>query len=45
MFNSLTAVLLLLISSVLAVGLFRVARLPAMLAYFLVGVLLGTLCL
>lgn len=41
MFNSLTAVLLLLISSVLAVGLFRAMRLPAMLAYFLVGVLLG----
>lgn len=41
MFNSLTAVLLLLISSVLAVGLFRAMRLPAMLAYFMVGVLLG----
>jgi monovalent cation:H+ antiporter-2, CPA2 family len=41
MFNSLTTVLLLLIGSVLAVGIFRALRLPAMLAYFLVGVLLG----
>lgn len=41
MFNSLDTVLLLLIGSVLAVGVFRVLRLPAMLAYFLVGVLLG----
>lgn len=41
MFNSLTSILLLLISSVLAVGLFRAARLPAMLAFFVVGVLLG----
>ena len=41
MFNSLTTVLLLLIGSVLAVGVFRALRLPAMLAYFLVGVLLG----
>jgi len=41
MFNSLAAVLLLLVSSVLAVGIFRAARLPAMLAYFLVGALLG----
>ncbi|EUJ09471.1 transporter, monovalent cation:proton antiporter-2 (CPA2) family [Methylophilaceae bacterium 11] len=41
MFNSLTTVLLLLIGSVFAVGIFRALRLPAMLAYFLVGVLLG----
>ena len=41
MFNSLTSVLLLLTSSVLAVGLFRVMRLPAMLAYFAIGILFG----
>jgi len=41
MFNSLNTVLLLLIGSVFAVGIFRVLRLPAMLAYFFVGVLLG----
>lgn len=41
MFNSLTTVLLLLIGSVFAVGIFRALRLPAMLAYFFVGVLLG----
>ena len=41
MFNSLTSVLLLLTSSVLAVGLFRAMRLPAMLAYFMVGILFG----
>lgn len=41
MFNSLATVLLLLIGSVFAVGIFRALRLPAMLAYFLVGVLLG----
>ncbi|MDP3607542.1 MAG: monovalent cation:proton antiporter-2 (CPA2) family protein [Methylophilus sp.] len=41
MFNSLNTVLLLLIGSVLAVGIFRALRLPAMLAYFLVGVMLG----
>jgi len=41
MFNSLTSVLLLLTSSVLAVALFRVLRLPAMLAYFAVGILFG----
>ena len=35
------AILLLLISSVLAVALFRAFRLPAMLAYFLVGLILG----
>lgn len=41
MFNSLNTVLLLLIGSVFAVGIFRVLRLPAMLAYFFVGVMLG----
>jgi CPA2 family monovalent cation:H+ antiporter-2 len=41
LFDSLTNVLLLLTSSVLAVALFRVLRLPAMLAYFTVGILLG----
>lgn len=41
MFNSITSVLLLLTSSVLAVALFRAMRMPAMLAYFAVGVLLG----
>ncbi len=41
MFNSLTSVLLLLTSSVLAVALFRALRLPAMLAYFMVGILFG----
>ena len=41
MFDSLTSVLLLLTSSVLAVALFRAMRLPAMLAYFVVGVLFG----
>ncbi|MFM9834602.1 MAG: cation:proton antiporter [Methylophilaceae bacterium] len=41
MFDSLTSVLLLLTSSVLAVALFRVLRLPAMLAYFVVGILFG----
>jgi monovalent cation:H+ antiporter-2, CPA2 family len=41
MFNSLTSVLLLLTSSVLAIALFRALRLPAMLAYFLVGILFG----
>ncbi|MDI1298328.1 monovalent cation:proton antiporter-2 (CPA2) family protein [Methylotenera sp.] len=34
-------ILILLISAVLAVALFRAMRLPAMLAYFLVGVVLG----
>lgn len=34
-------ILILLISAVLAVALFRALRLPAMLAYFLVGVVLG----
>lgn len=41
MFNSLTSVLLLLTSSVLAVALFRALRMPALLAYFAVGVLFG----
>lgn len=41
MFNSLTSVLLLLTSSVLAVAFFRALRLPAMLAYFMVGILFG----
>lgn len=41
MFDSLTTVLLVLTSSVLVIALFRAMHLPAMLAYFLVGVLLG----
>jgi monovalent cation:H+ antiporter-2, CPA2 family len=41
MFDSLSSVLLLLTSSVLLVGLFRAIRLPAMLAYFVVGILVG----
>jgi monovalent cation:H+ antiporter-2, CPA2 family len=41
MFDSLTSVLLLLTSSVLAVALFRALHLPAMLAYFFVGMLFG----
>lgn len=41
MFNSLPLILILLISSVLAVAIFRVLRLPPMLAYFLVGLALG----
>jgi monovalent cation:H+ antiporter-2, CPA2 family len=41
MYETLPLILILLISSVLAVALFRAFRLPAMLAYFLVGVLLG----
>ncbi len=45
MFDSLTSVLLLLTSSVLAVALFRAMRLPAMLAYFVVGVLFGPFAL
>ena len=45
MFNSLTSLLLLLTSSVLAVVLFRAMRLPAMLAYFVVGVLFGPFAL
>ncbi len=41
MHETLPLILILLISSVLAVALFRAFRLPAMLAYFLVGVALG----
>ena len=41
MHETLPAILLLLVSSVLAVAMFRTFRLPAMLAYFLVGLLLG----
>ena len=41
MFDTLPQILLLLISAVLAVALFRAFRLPAMLAYFFVGVVLG----
>ena len=41
MFDTLPLILILLISSVLAVALFRRLRLPAMLAYFLVGMALG----
>ena len=41
MHETLPLILILLISSVLAVALFRALRLPAMLAYFLVGVVLG----
>lgn len=39
--DNLPVILLMLISSVLAVALFRVLRLPPMLAYFTVGLLLG----
>jgi len=41
MFNTLPLILILLISSVFAVALFRAFNLPAMLAYFLVGLALG----
>lgn len=41
MFDSLPSLLLLLTSSVLAVALFRALRMPALLAYFFVGVLFG----
>ena len=41
MFETLPLILILLISSVLAVALFRAVQLPAMLAYFLVGLALG----
>ena len=41
MHETLPAILILLTSSVLAVALFRAFRLPAMLAYFLVGLALG----
>ncbi|MDI1309227.1 MAG: monovalent cation:proton antiporter-2 (CPA2) family protein [Methylotenera sp.] len=39
--ETLPLILILLVSAVLAVALFRRLRLPAMLAYFLVGVMLG----
>lgn len=39
--DTLPVILLLLTSSVLAVALFRVLHLPAILAYFLVGIILG----
>ena len=45
MFDSLTSVLLLLTSSVMAVALFRTLRLPAMLAYFMLGILFGPFAL
>jgi monovalent cation:H+ antiporter-2, CPA2 family len=45
MFDSLTSVLLLLTSSVLAIALFRALHLPAMLAYFMVGILFGPFAL
>ena len=41
MFETLPLILVLLISSVLAVAVFRAFRLPAMLSYFLVGMALG----
>ena len=41
MHDTLPAILILLTSSVLAVALFRAFRLPAMLAYFVVGLALG----
>ncbi len=41
MFDSLIHLLLLLTSSVFAVGLFRILGLPAMLAYFMIGIVLG----
>lgn len=41
MHETLPAILLLLVSSVLVVALFRALKLPAMLAYILVGLLLG----
>lgn len=41
MHGNLSLILLLLVSAVCAVALFRVLRLPAMLAYFFVGLLLG----
>ena len=41
MHETLPAILILLVSAVLAVALFRAFRLPAMLAYLLVGLLLG----
>ena len=41
MHETLPAILILLTSAVLAVALFRAFKLPAMLAYFLVGIVLG----
>jgi CPA2 family monovalent cation:H+ antiporter-2 len=41
MFDTLPLILILLSGSVLAVALFRTFRLPAMLAYFFVGLMLG----
>lgn len=41
MFDTLPLILILLISSVLGVALFRALRIPVMLAYFLVGLALG----
>ncbi len=41
MYGSLPLILILLISAVCAVAMFRALRLPAMLAYFLVGLVLG----
>ena len=41
MFNSFPLVLILLVSSVLLVGLFRYIKLPPMIAYFVVGLILG----
>ncbi|HSI28009.1 MAG: cation:proton antiporter [Methylophilus sp.] len=41
MFDSLIHLLLLLTSSVFAVGLFRILGLPAILAYFAIGIVLG----
>ena len=41
--GTLPTILILLIGAVLAVALFRAFRLPTMLAYFLIGVLLGPL--
>ena len=41
MHNTLSGILVLLTSAVMAVALFRALRLPAMLAYFVVGLLLG----
>jgi Kef-type K+ transport system membrane component KefB len=41
--DTLAIILVLLVSSVLAVALFRALRLPTMLAYFLVGLALGLL--
>jgi monovalent cation:H+ antiporter-2, CPA2 family len=41
MFDSLIHLLLLLTSSVFAVGLFRILGMPAILAYFMIGIVLG----